>query len=108
MLIKEDLSKYQFPKLRNCTGAGEPLNPEVIEGWRERLGHTIHDGYGQTESIILAANMPGMPVKPGSMGLPFPGHDVRVIDNAMDETKVEYIGDVAVRVEHKLPPSLVL
>jgi len=108
MLIKEDLSKYQFPKLRHCTGAGEPLNPEVIEVWRERLGHTIHDGYGQTESIVLAANMPGMPVKPGSMGLPFPGHDVRVIDNAMDETKVDEIGEVAVRVKPERPPSLFL
>ena len=108
MLIKEDLSKYQFPKLRHCTGAGEPLNPEVIEVWRERLGHTIHDGYGQTESIILAANMPGMPVKPGSMGLPFPGHDVHVIDNEMNETKVDEIGEVAVRVKPERPPSLFL
>ena len=108
MLIKEDLSKYQFPKLRHCTGAGEPLNPEVIEVWRERLGHTIHDGYGQTESIALVANTPGMPIKPGSMGLPFPGHDVRVIDNGMNETKVDEIGEVAVRVKPERPPSLFL
>jgi len=108
MLIKEDLSKYQFPKLRHCTGAGEPLNPEVIEVWRERLGHTIHDGYGQTESIALVANTPGMPIKPGSMGLPFPGHDVRVIDNGMNETKVDEIGEVAVRVQPERPPSLFL
>lgn len=108
MLIKEDLAKYQFPKLRHCTGAGEPLNPEVIEVWQTRLGHTIHDGYGQTESIILAANMPGMPVKPGSMGLPFPGHDVRVIDSAMTETKVDELGELAVRVKPERPPSLFL
>src|SRR5216683_2845123 len=108
MLIKEDLAQYQFPKLRHCTGAGEPLNPEVIEVWRERLGHTIHDGYGQTESIILAANMPGMPVKPGSMGLPFPGHDVHVINNEMNETNVDEIGEVAVRVKPERPPSLFL
>ena len=108
MLIKEDLSKYHFPKLRHCTGAGEPLNPEVIEVWCEQLGHTIHDGYGQTESIILAANMPGMPVKPGSMGLPFPGHDVRVIDNEMNETKIDEVGEVAVRVKPERPPSLLL
>ncbi len=108
MLIKEDLAKYQFPKLRHCTGAGEPLNPEVIEVWRDKLGHTIHDGYGQTESIILAANMPGMPVKPGSMGLPFPGHDVRVIDGAMTETKVDEIGELAIRVKPERPPALFL
>ncbi len=87
ILIKENLADYSFPKLRHCTGAGEPLNPEVIEVWRERLGLTIHDGYGQTETIILAANMPAMPVKPGSMGLPFPGHDVRVIDDKLAETQ---------------------
>ena len=108
MLIKEDLTKYQFPKLRHCTGAGEPLNPEVIEVWRDALGHTIHDGYGQTETTVLAANMPGMPVKPGSMGLPFPGHDVRVIDSAMAETKIDEIGEVAVRVNPERPPSLFL
>jgi acetyl-CoA synthetase/medium-chain acyl-CoA synthetase len=106
MLIKEDLAQYKLPKLRHCTGAGEPLNPEVIEVWRERLGLTIHDGYGQTESIILAANVPGMPVKPGSMGLPFPGHDVRVIDNDLNETAVDAIGEIAVRVKPQRPPSL--
>ncbi|MGA3231083.1 MAG: AMP-binding protein [Candidatus Binatus sp.] len=108
ILIKENLARYQFPKLRHCTGAGEPLNPEVIEVWRERLGLTIHDGYGQTETTILAANMPAMPVKPGSMGLPFPGHDVRVIDPETAETKVDELGEIAVRVSPERPPSLFL
>ncbi len=108
MLIKEDLAKYSFPKLRHCTGAGEPLNPEVIEVWRERFGLTIHDGFGQTETTILAANIPGMPVRPGSMGLPFPGHDVRVIDNDLAEAKVDEVGEIAVRVKPERPPSLFL
>ena len=98
MIIKEDLAGFEFPKLRHCTGAGEPLNPEVIEVWREKFGLTIHDGYGQTETTILAANMPGMPVKPGSMGLPFPGHDVRVLNNDLAETEVGEIGEIALRV----------
>ncbi len=108
ILIKEDLARCQFPKLRHCTGAGEPLNPEVIEVWRERLGLMIHDGYGQTETAVLAANMPAMPVKPGSMGLPFPGHDVRVLDNEMAEAKVGELGEIAVRVSPERPPSLFL
>jgi acetyl-CoA synthetase/medium-chain acyl-CoA synthetase len=108
ILIKENLADYSFPKLRHCTGAGEPLNPEVIEVWRERLGLTIHDGYGQTETTILAANMPAMPVKAGSMGLPFPGHDVRVLNNEMAETKPDEIGEIAVRVSPAPPPSLFL
>ena len=71
ILIKENLAHYSFPKLRHCTGAGEPLNPEVIEVWRDRLGLTIRDGFGQTETAILAANVPAMPVKPGSTGCRF-------------------------------------
>ena len=108
ILIKENLADYSLPNLRHCTGAGEPLNPEVIDVWREKLGLTIHDGYGQTETAILAANMPGMPVKPGSMGLPFPGHDVRVINNELAETKVDELGEIAVRVTPERPPSLFL
>ena len=108
ILIKENLADYSLPNLRHCTGAGEPLNPEVIDVWRDKLGLTIHDGYGQTETAILAANMPGMPVKPGSMGLPFPGHDVRVINNELAETKVDELGEIAVRVTPERPPSLFL
>jgi len=108
ILIKEDLGTRSFPKLRHCTGAGEPLNPEVIEVWRDKLGLTIHDGYGQTETTILAANIPRMPVKPGSMGLPFPGHDVRVINNELTETKVDELGEIAVHIAPERPPSLFL
>ena len=108
ILIKQKLDDYKFPKLRHCTGAGEPLNPEVLDVWRDKLGLTIHDGYGQTETIILAANMPKMPVKPGSMGLPFPGHDVRVLNNELAETGVDEVGEIAVRVRPERPPSLFL
>jgi len=108
MLVKEDLARYSFPKLRHCTGAGEPLNPEVIEIWRKQFGLTIHDGYGQTETIILAANLPGMEVKPGSMGLPFPGHDVRVIGDDLNEMRDGEVGQIAVRVRPERPPSLFL
>jgi medium-chain acyl-CoA synthetase len=106
MLVKEDLSRYKFPALRHCTGAGEPLNPEVIETWRDQLGLTIHDGYGQTETIILAANLPGMEVKVGSMGLPFPGHDLRVVGADGNEAPQGEVGELALRVRPERPPSL--
>jgi acetyl-CoA synthetase/medium-chain acyl-CoA synthetase len=106
MLVKEDLSKYKLPKLRHCTAAGEPLNPEVITVWRDNLNLTIYDGYGQTETIILACNMPGMEVKPGSMGRPFPGHDVRIVDDDLNECKETEVGQIAVRVKPEKPPSI--
>jgi acetyl-CoA synthetase len=66
--------------LREVCGAGEPLNPEVIEQVQSAWGLTIRDGYGQTETTALAGNSPGQPVKVGSMGRPLPGYTVKVID----------------------------
>jgi acetyl-CoA synthetase/medium-chain acyl-CoA synthetase len=108
MLIKEDLKQQQFPALRSCTGAGEPLNPEVIEVWKKALGLTIRDGYGQTETMILVANLPDTETKPGSMGLPFAGQEVCVVDDALNEAAVDQVGQIAVRVKPNRPPSLFL
>jgi acetyl-CoA synthetase/medium-chain acyl-CoA synthetase len=108
MLVKQDLSRFPLPALRHCAGAGEPLNPEVIEVWRRRYGLTIHDGYGQTETTVLAANVPGMSVKPGSMGLPFPGHDLRVLAEDLTEAKTGEVGEIALRCKPDRPPSLFL
>ena len=106
MLVKEDLASLKPPALRHCTGAGEPLNPEVIEVWREQLGLTIHDGYGQTETALVAANLPGMEIKPGSMGRPFPGIDARVLDVNLNECAEGEAGQIAVRIKPDKPPSI--
>jgi acyl-coenzyme A synthetase/AMP-(fatty) acid ligase len=95
--VKEYLGKYKVPNLRHCVGAGEPLNPEVIKTWKDAFGLTIHDGYGQTETINLVANFAGMPVKPGSMGLPVPGHEVAVIDEAGNEEAPGEVGEIALK-----------
>jgi acetyl-CoA synthetase len=63
-------------------GAGEPLNPEVIEQVQRAWGVTIRDGFGQTETTVQVANTPGQPVKPGSMGRATPGYVVALIDPA--------------------------
>lgn len=79
MLIKADLSGGPG-RLRELMSAGEPLNPEVLERVREAWGLTIRDGYGQTELPLAVGNVPGMPVKPGSMGLPLPGVPIVLVD----------------------------
>ncbi|MBC3193093.1 AMP-binding protein [Pseudonocardia sp. C8] len=79
MLIKADLSGGPGA-LRELLSAGEPLNPEVMEQIRSAWGLTIRDGYGQTELTLAVGNVPGMPVKPGSMGLPLPGVPVVLVD----------------------------
>jgi len=79
LFIQEKLADTKV-SLREVCGAGEPLNPEVIEQVQSAWGLTIRDGYGQTETTALAGNSPGQAVKVGSMGRPLPGYTVRVID----------------------------
>jgi acetyl-CoA synthetase len=77
--IQEQLSSFKVG-LREVCGAGEPLNPEVIDQVRAAWGLTIRDGYGQTETTALAGNPPGQKVKVGSMGRPLPGYSVQITD----------------------------
>jgi acetyl-CoA synthetase len=79
LLIQEDLAACKLA-LREVCGAGEPLNPEVINKVQEAWGLTIRDGYGQTETTAQVANSPGQPVKAGAMGRPMPGYRVLILD----------------------------
>ncbi len=79
LFIQEDLASFKVA-LREACGAGEPLNPEVIDQVRAAWGLTIRDGYGQTETAALAGNSPGQKVKVGSMGRPLPGYKVQISD----------------------------
>jgi acetyl-CoA synthetase len=84
MLIQADMTQLKNPP-REALGAGEPLNPEVIDQVRKAWGVTIRDGYGQTETCAQVANSPGQPVKSGSMGRPLPGYTIALVDPATDE-----------------------
>jgi acetyl-CoA synthetase len=79
MLIQEDLKSVQH-SLRELLGAGEPLNPEVIEQVQAAWGLTIRDFYGQTETTAQVGNPPGQPIKAGSMGRPLPGYRTLLLD----------------------------
>ena len=81
MVIQEDMAAWPV-KLTEVTGAGEPLNPEVIDQVRRAWGLTIRDGFGQTETTCQIGNSPGQTVKPGSMGRPLPGYRVVLLDGA--------------------------
>ncbi|MGN6599773.1 MAG: AMP-binding protein [Actinomycetes bacterium] len=85
MLIQADLPGNRIPTLRECVGAGEPLNPEVIERVQEAWEITLRDGYGQTETTAQVGNPPGQALKPGSMGKPLPGYDVVLVEPVSGE-----------------------
>ena len=105
MLVLEDLGRYRT-RLRHCVGAGEPLNPEVIETWQRGTGHLIRDGYGQTETVLLCGNFPALEVRPGSMGKPSPGMKVAVIDEGGQVLGPNSEGDIAVRTRPERPVGL--
>jgi acetyl-CoA synthetase len=102
MLINADLSGGPG-QLRELLSAGEPLNPEVMDQVRKAWGLTIRDGYGQTELPLAVGNVPGMPVKPGSMGLPLPGVPVVLVDPLTGQPAPE--GEICVDLARR-PMSL--
>jgi acetyl-CoA synthetase len=102
LFIQEKLADFKV-SLREVCGAGEPLNPEVIDQVRAAWGLTIRDGYGQTETTALAGNSPGQKVKVGSMGRSLPGYRVRITDDDGNETKE---GEVTLMLVASRPAGL--
>jgi acetyl-CoA synthetase len=101
MLVQQDLPAWRDRlSLRDVVGAGEPLNPEVIEQVRAAWGLTIRDGYGQTETTAQIGNPPGALLKPGSMGRPLPGYDVVLLDPVTGEERDE--GEICLRLDGPL------
>ena len=106
MMVLQDLSKYDLSNLRHCCGAGEPLNPEVIEVWKRGTGLDIYDFYGQTETVCVVSNYRCMPIKPGSMGKPTPIFDVSLVDSHGNEVPNGEEGHLAIRVKPDYPYGL--
>lgn len=102
LFIQENLASFKV-SLREVCGAGEPLNPEVIDQVQAAWGLTIRDGYGQTETTALAGNSPGQKIKVGSMGRPLPGYRVQVSDADGNPAKE---GEVALLLGADRPAGL--
>ena len=88
----------RFPlSLRTVCSSNEPLTPDLIDWFRTQFGVTVLDYYGSTESYPLLGNFPGVPVKPGSMGRPLPGWDVRLLDDDEQEVALGQTGEICLR-----------
>ena len=79
-LIKEDLSGYDFSFIRHTSVAGEPLSPEVYHQLKEKAGLELREGFGQSETSVMAAVFKWLAVKPGSMGKPAPLFGLSLLD----------------------------
>ena len=72
-----------MPALRRAISAGEPLGADMLEAYRDAWGLEVADGYGQTETGHVCGNHLGLEVKPGSMGQPLPGVEVRIAEGEL-------------------------
>lgn len=99
----DQLGDYDLSSLRSAVSAGEPLNRSVIETFMNLFNLKVRDGYGQTENTLLIGTMENMDLRPGSMGKPTPGNNVKIIDPEGNEVAPGEIGDIAV---HKSSPAL--
>lgn len=108
LIVRQELSRWQFPHLRHCVTAGEPLNPEVFKLWRESTGLSLHEGYGQSETVILIGNYRslGYPIKPGSMGKPTPSLQIALLDDHLNEVPPGVEGEIAIRVKPTRPVGI--
>lgn len=104
--IKEDLSKYDLSSLEYTTVAGEALNPEVYERWKEATGLRLMEGFGQTETTLTVANLRGMVTKPGSMGRPSPLYDIDILSDNGKSAEIGETGEVVIKTDGKIPCGL--
>ena len=99
----DTLKNYDLSSLRSAVSAGEPLNRPVIDTFMKLFNLKVRDGYGQTENTLLIGTMENMELRPGSMGKPTPGNNIKIINMEGEEVAPGEVGDIAV---HKSSPAL--
>ncbi|KAG8558069.1 hypothetical protein GDO81_016846 [Engystomops pustulosus] len=103
MLVLYDLRSYKFKSLQHCLSGGEPMNPQVMEQWKENTGLDIYEGYGQTETVLICGMFKGMKIKPGSMGKAAPNYDIQIIDPDGNILPPNQEGDIGIRIAPERP-----
>ncbi len=103
MLIKEDITKYDFSSVHHVTTAGEALNPEVFVQFERATGLKIYEGFGQTETTCALGNLFGDALKPGSMGKPVPDYGVDLVDENGNSVAPGEHGEIVIRTPREDP-----
>ena len=106
LFIKEDLSKYDLSSIHHMTTAGEALNPEVFRQFEKATGLQIMEGFGQTESTLLIANLYGSRTKVGSMGKANPQYNIDIVNEKGESVETGEVGEIVVRTDEEAPCGL--
>lgn len=94
--VKKGMNKYDLSALEHISTAGEALNTEVFEKVYEQTGLRLMEGFGQTEAVLMLANLRGTKSKPGSMGKPTPLYDIHIVDEKGKELNTNEVGEIVV------------
>lgn len=106
-MLQEDVKAYDLSSIETFATAGEPLNPEVFNKWKELTGKEIREGFGQTEGSVLIANFPWLIPKAGSTGKPSPLYDIHLItDDGVDAKAGEHGALTMLHLKESYPIGL--
>ena len=105
-MIKADLSKHDLSSLEYITTAGEAVNPEVFNQLKAATGHSLMEGFGQTETTLTVANLKGMTPKPGSMGKPTPIYKLKLVSADGSDTPMGEPGEICIDISEGRPYGL--
>ncbi|GAB1292608.1 Acyl-coenzyme A synthetase ACSM5, mitochondrial [Apodemus speciosus] len=93
----------KFQCLKHCLTGGEALNPDVRDKWKSQTGLELHEGYGQSETVLICGNLRDSTIKSGSMGKASPPYDVQIIDEEGNVLPPGKEGNIAVRIKPTRP-----
>ncbi len=102
MMMQEDIDAFDLSSLKYSTTAGEALNPDLFEFWKEHTGLIIYEGFGQTETPLTIANLRGSSPRPGSMGKPVPLYHTEILRTDGKPCDTGETGEVCIDVQEKM------
>lgn len=93
----EMFPEYDFSSIRFNFSAAAPMSPEIVRRWQQKHGHVIYEGYGLTETSPFASYNHPMQYKFGSVGMPIPNVEMKVVDDNGNEVPLGEIGELIIR-----------
>jgi acetyl-CoA synthetase len=104
LIMQGHVNDYDLTSLEYSCTAGEALNPDLFDSWRERTGLYLTEGFGQTETPVTVANMPNMIPRPGSMGRPIPLYRTEILDGEGKPCTAGQTGEICIAYDFASPP----
>ncbi len=99
LMTEVDVDSFDLSSLKYSTTAGEALNPDLFDFWREHTGLTIYEGFGQTETPLTVGNLTGSVPRPGSMGKPVPMYDIEIQREDGSRCDTGETGEICIRID---------